>query len=268
MKSPTAVVADLKKCGKEAMAYVIFSRVQKLSQIYLIDKLYEEKWKTSDSSMGELITSEASSLNRPRIPEEDFKILSLNILSLQKHYPEVVKLLETMRPSVLCLQETWIPPQSVGFKVPGYEVQLNSVGRGRGIATYFKAGSTPRSDLNEVDCQLTAISCKDFDVVNVYRSSSCQDISSLLLRIISEAPAIVCGDFNIDLRKNGSQQRKIISSMRCFGFEQLVKESTHDKGGLLDHVYVSEELKSRITIEKKCVRFSDHDLIVIKFFLN
>ena len=223
MKYPTAVVADLKKCGKEAMAYVIFSRVQKLSQIFLIDKLYEEKWNTSDSSMGELVTSEASALNRPRIAEEDFMILSLNILSLQKHYPEVVKLLETMKPSVLCLQETWIPPQSVGYKVPGYEVQLNSVGRGRGIATYFKAGFTPRSDLSEVDCQITAISCKDFDVVNIYRSSSCKDISSQVAKVFNDGPAIICGDFNIDLMKNGSQQKNILSSMRSLGHKDKDK---------------------------------------------
>ena len=266
MKFPTAVVADLKKCGHDAQVYVILSRAQKLSQIFLIDKLYEEKWKVSDSSMGELIRSEASSLNRRRIAEEDFKILSLNIQSLQKHYPEVVKMLETLKPSVLCLQETWIPHSSTGYTIPGYKAHFNSVGRGKGIATYFKENFSHRSDITEDDCQITAISSKDFDVLNVYRSSSCPDISSLLPSVITEGPSIVCGDFNIDLRKNGSQHRRIISSMRSLGFEQLVEGSTHDKGGLLDHVYVSEDLKSRIIIEKKCVSFSDHDMISIKLF--
>ena len=72
MKFPTAVVADLKKCGHDAQVYVILSRAQKLTQIFLIDNLYEEKWKTSDSSMGELIRSEASALNGQRICDEEF----------------------------------------------------------------------------------------------------------------------------------------------------------------------------------------------------
>ena len=91
MKDPTAVVADLKKVRNEAQVYVILSRAQKLSQIFLIGKLWEDKWKTSESALSELRSSEATAINRPQVEDIEVKIISLNILSLQKHFCEVQK---------------------------------------------------------------------------------------------------------------------------------------------------------------------------------
>ena len=53
IKQPTAVVVDLKYARNEAQVYVMLSRAQSLSQIYIIDKLHEEKWHASRSGLKE-----------------------------------------------------------------------------------------------------------------------------------------------------------------------------------------------------------------------
>ena len=81
---------------------------------------------------------------------------------------------------------------------------------------------------------------------------------------MSNRPTLICGDFNIDLKKSGSRQKKLDLKMKENSMVQLVQGSTHAKGGLLDHVYVQEDLQSRILIKKRSVRFSDHDMIIIE----
>ena len=266
MENPTAVVADLKKVRCEAQVYVILSRAQRLTQIFLIGKLWEEKWKTSESALRELRSSEATALNRPQIEVNTLKIISLNILSLQKHFCEVQKILEFLDPDVMCLQETWLQPsaESSQYLHPGYRVHLNSVGRGKGVAVFQKEEFIFQEDVSQNDCQITKVSSPSLDVINVYRSDGCKDLESLLPTSMSERPSLICGDFNIDLKKSGPKQKKLDLKMKENSMIQLVTGSTHAKGGLLDHVYATEDLEKRITIQKRSVRFSDHDMIIIE----
>ena len=46
-------------------------------------------------------------------------------------------------------------------------------------------------------------------------------------------------------------------------FHQLVVESTHEKGSILDQVWINAPLADKIKVEQTCLRFSDHDMIKI-----
>ena len=75
-------------------------------------------------------------------------------------------------------------------------------------------------------------------------------------------PTILTGDTNIDILKDSG--KLFVEFMKHLGFTQLVKNPTHDQGGLLDHVYVTQDLLERVSVSQTGIYFSDHQLITIK----
>ena len=75
-------------------------------------------------------------------------------------------------------------------------------------------------------------------------------------------PTILTGDTNIDISKDSGKH--FVDFMKDLGFSQLVQLPTHEKGGLLDHVYVTQDLIERVAVSQTGVYFSDHQLITIK----
>ena len=79
---------------------------------------------------------------------------------------------------------------------------------------------------------------------------------------------IIVGDFNINLKKEGSKQSNLLKFMEQCGLHQHITNSTHqsenEEASLIDHVYASSQISPRIKIEKKCVQFSDHDVLFVK----
>ena len=48
------------------------------------------------------------------------------------------------------------------------------------------------------------------------------------------------------------------------GFHQLVQNPTHERGGLIDHVYVNDALfADQPFVTQRSVYYSDHDAIVL-----
>ena len=90
IKQPTSVVVDLRYARNEAQVYVMLSRAQSLSQIYIINNLYEEKWRASRSGLKEFDLGLENAINVDKQDEEkQFEILSLNVLSLRKHIQDL-----------------------------------------------------------------------------------------------------------------------------------------------------------------------------------
>ena len=75
-------------------------------------------------------------------------------------------------------------------------------------------------------------------------------------------PTILTGDTNIDISRESGEQ--FVEFMKNLGFTQLVKFPTHDKGGVLDHVFVTQDLLEKVSVTQTAVYFSDHQLITIK----
>ena len=74
---------------------------------------------------------------------------------------------------------------------------------------------------------------------------------------------LITGDMNLCLKKLPSNEitRRLLEK----GFCQLVSESTHIKGGLIDHVYWLDSAKKwkKPNVERYSVCYSDHDILLI-----
>ena len=147
-------------------------------------------------------------------------------------------------------------------------MSLNSRGRGKGIATYFVEPFEETQSYNHSDCQVTKICSEDIEIINLYRSQEHKNIEQLIFPIIDlKKKTIVVGDTNLnfEMQKNQNFVKMMTEDLK---FEQLVTRPTFDrlpnfKPSLLDHVYVSPDLKNKVKVKQKCLGFNDHDLLII-----
>ena len=198
--------------------------------------------------------------------KKPFEIVSLNISSLKKHFIDLERRYLNKAIDCLCLQETWLSENdnAAFYEISKVIPHLNSVGRGRGIATYSSSDFVLRGEfISEPDCQLIKVSCEKFDIVNVYRSQECTVFKEKVKYVVDPLRStILTGDTNIDILKDSGKH--FVEFMKDLGFTQLVKFPTHDQGGLLDHVYVTQDLIERVSVSQTGIYFSDHHLITIK----
>ena len=122
--------------------------------------------------------------------------------------------------------------------------------------------------INNADCQMTKVGSKDIEIINLYRSQECRNIETLVKTLIEPTKkTILVGDTNINFQHQKKQ--KVVKMMtEDLGFQQLGTQPTFDRlptfyPSLLDHVYVSSDLRELVKIEQKCVYFSDHDVILV-----
>ena len=254
------------------MVYVMLSRAQTLDQIVILDGLYTDQrgWTPHQSAIDEMDSSEKKAINVHKFEETELRIMSLNVLSLANNFIETSRKIESTKCAVACLQETWLEKtdREENYQIENYDLSLNSRGRGRGIATYFKEPFIEIESINNSDCQITKISSEDIDIINLYRSKECRDIEQLIHPLIDlKKKTILVGDTNLnfEMQKNQRFVKMMIEDLR---FEQLVARPTFDrlpnfKPSLLDHVYVSPDLKEMVKVEQKCLGFNDHDILLI-----
>ena len=147
----------------------------------------------------------------------------------------------------------------VGDMIP----TLNSVGQGKGLATYYSSPFKLAQHYCLENCQLTKISSDKLDVINVYRSAQCTNFEDELESIMNvKKRTIVCGDTNINVGPDPDKSSSsLVHFMSSRGFTQLVSGSTHDKGGTIDQVFVNLTLKENDKVIKTRMPFSDHDQI-------
>ena len=257
----------------------MLSRAQTIEQIHIMGSLYRDVagWRPDPSALAELESSKINAINTAEETEVDnevdeLRILCLNVNRLRVHFNDVARAVQAASsPAAICLQETWLDE---GGDVERYQLQnmkliVNSQGDGRGLATYFADKFKVADSINTSSCQITRISSNKIDVINIYRSKDCsmEEFAVMLFNIINNMDKskklIVCGDFNIKYSEETSNSfvRKIIDE---YHYEQLVKVPTHNRGNIIDHVYVSPGLQGRVEVDKTCVYFSDHDLLTIK----
>ena len=142
-----------------------------------------------------------------------------------------------------------------------------NVGKGKGIATYFKAGVFEHvKDVKELNMQITKFTSSDIDTINVYRSSNGNSLSlfNYLVEMINkEKPTLITGDFNICfLTHSGNRMSK---GLRTMGFSQLVGEATPLRGGHIEHAHWrhDNEVWKDPELELYSPYYSDHDALCI-----
>ena len=112
-----------------AITYVMLSRICSLSQLYILEEFDETKMYPSQIAMEELERLKQISQNN-------------NLTDWEKENDEILKIysLNLKSDDIICLQENWLEDDmsTEEFAIPNYELKLNSNGKGKGIAIYFK----------------------------------------------------------------------------------------------------------------------------------
>ena len=262
---PNKVILDLRSVKEPAMGYVMFSRPQRIDQVFIFEKFESSKIFPSESAMEELERLKVEALNekeKGRI--EGTVIQSLNIRSLMKHHA-ALRNDSRVKAKVIALQETWcnLEQTASSLEIPGYSLHLLSCGRGKGIATYFTDEFQVTGAINRNNYQISKVSSANFDVINVYCSQSLnkaeflRDLGSLAGPLRT---GFIVGDFNIDFFQD--QKDAIVSKILSRGFQQLVDHPTHMEGGLLDHVY-HKGLSWEPKVDLQFPYYTDHSLISV-----
>ena len=78
-----------------------------------------------------------------------------------------------MKSDIICLNETWEEDDYIRdeFKIPHYELHLNSKGKGKGVATYYRKDIFKHDyDVKEDYMQLSKFTSHMLDIILLYRS--------------------------------------------------------------------------------------------------
>ena len=269
IKKPLKVALDIASVFDDAQSHVMLSRVEELDQIYILEKLPEEKIRASPKALAELQVMNEKSMNKNPIPweqenENDIRITFLNIMNLKNNYDDMVKDTTLMRSTIVAVSETWLKTNE-SLEIMGFKEHLNSVGPGKGIALFIKDDTFQhRSDITEENMQITLIGSNELDVIIVYRSEqghTLQLIQHLGDLIIPGKAIIICGDFNICYRE--TRNNRVTKFLNQLGFSQLMKKPTHIRGRTIDHLYFREGsvIQENPIILRYSPYYSDHDAI-------
>ena len=269
--SPQKVVIDLRSVFEAAQAYVMKSRVQELEQLYILEDLNEDKIYANHKALEEIDRLIKVSINKNPTEWDEandgskVKISFLNCRSMKKKFEHIRKDKSLHQSDVLILTETWLDENHTlndEYEISGYMSNLNIIGRGRGIATYFKPPYEHINNVNSEGYSITKLEAENMDIIGIYRSQE-GNVTSLIKELDSlitvGKTTVVGGDFNICAIAHPNNY--ITKSLEERGFTQIVGKSTHIEGGLIDHVYFIQGDASKLSysIEDFAKYYSDHD---------
>ena len=292
--SPSKVAIDLRSVFGPNQAYVMLGRIQELNQLYIIGSLPENKITVDKEALSQLAILKAKSINQnPPIWEKTLhmsnKVSYHNIHSLKDKFEDVQadKLLAFA--DIILFGETWLETTVGSEELPalcqsinsdfnlnsdgsslnlrGYTLHLNSSGRGRGLAAYFKDDKfTVKQDIRKDDLQLTVLDSVNLSVVGLYRSNSDITLSYYLIEVIpSSGDCVVIGDFNICSNKQPNHEAFV--TLRELGFHRVTAEATHIDGGHLDQIWLrTESFKNDVTVYSPYYTAKDHDSLLLTLF--
>ena len=257
------------------MAYVMLSRVQNISQLFILEDLPEKAFRTNSKCLSELERLTNISVNKnPPLWEKNIlnnlKIAVLNCHSILDKIEHIKADRTIWFADVVCLSETWLKNDEMNeqLNLPGFSIAANSYGaeRGKGILTYFKPEVfSHQIDIKERDVQITLISSQEMDIISVYRSSSNKSLIKHLSTIINpQRPVLICGDFNFCYKEQN--QNNIAQFLKYNGFSQHVLEATHIDGGHLDQVYFKDESRRTaidVLMYSPYYTAKDHDALLL-----
>ena len=160
------------------------------------------KFYASNQSLNELNRLNRVSLNNyPPVWEQNIesslKIVALNCQSLKEKVIELQNDPTILFGDVLCLSETWQKTDIVHeeLNVSGYELHLNSIGVGKGLATYTKPDKAIHIlDIKKLQYQITKLRSPEIDIISVYRSQGAKNVDMVndLKSVINNEKTTIC----------------------------------------------------------------------------
>ena len=266
---PNKSVCDFRTVFQAAQSYVMLSRVESLHQLFILGSLPDNKFYASHQALTELERlNKVSVNNNPPVWEQKFqwclKIAALNCQSLKEKIIDLQNDPILLFGDIICVSETWQKTNIVNeeLNIAGYELHLNSVGEGKGLATYFKPEKADHvKDITQTKFQVTKLSTPEIDIISVYRSQGANNIHlvhELISAINSEKTSIICGDFNLCFADD--KINVLMKRLQDQGFCQLVKSATHIRGGHIDHVYSNHDHKKfEVDVMMYSPYYTSHD---------
>ena len=223
-----------------------------------------------------------------------FKFFFWNARSLLNKIDQTRLLIEEKRPSIFCINETWlktqIPDSMLSLKdytlIRSDRTFKNTLGytRGGGLALYVKNGinfvnldSQPHTssgaDLEVQTVRINRKLTRPMYIISIYRppTGNIETMYNLLTELLSslddldKATIIMGGDFNIDFHKPKSHGVQAIKKLsKKFALETQIKDPTRPlyNDSTLDQILTNSKIiKSSGTLE---INMSDH----VPIFIN
>ena len=270
---PLKVALDVKNIFEEAQGYVMFSRVQELNQLYIIDEFNPNKIYPSTKALKELDRMNLISMNSnpclwQKEDEYTLKVVTLNCAGIKPHYQDIECDQKLKRADLICLIETSLLSSDDEEQYPlmGYSKNFIKIGLGKGIGSYYNRNKvTKEQDIQYEALQVSKFINREIDVICLYRSqiaSSTTLLKELTKLFNVQKPTLIMGDFNTCYREN--LNNKLVQGLLNLGFQQLIHEPTHIRGRTIDHAYIlNPKQRLRLTVERYSPYYSDHDAICI-----
>ena len=164
---------------------------------------------------------------------------------------------------MICFQETWLDDKYDDlneFEIEDYQSDFIIMGRGRGIATYYKKQFTTDIEVNEKNLQIRKLKSDTVDIIVLYKSQeeTLNNLEKILINIVdTDKPTVIIGDFNTNFLDK--EDRKARTFLKANSFEKLVNGPTHKDGNCLDQAFVRDVQKvNKYSIQVEGKYYSDH----------
>ena len=208
VSKPMSLVVDMRSAREPSQAYVMLSRIQELNQLFIIEELPVTKLKPSDIAMKEVARLDTVSLNNNRPKwftekQDHLNVSYLNTQSLNKHFLDMQGDATLQLSDIICVAETWrtdVTDDDPAYSLEGYSCHFVHIGRGKGLATYFRESFSHVTDVAKPHYQISKFETDHVEIISVYRSQSAcvedlvQDIKTITDK---DKITVVLGDFNI-----------------------------------------------------------------------
>jgi hypothetical protein len=169
------------------MCYVILSRIVCIAQLHLL-KFNPAKIYCNEDAKAEALSIKARALNMQfniwnQKQRNCFKISSLNIRSLQKHFQDLKDDTFLQQSDILCVNETWLvdDPHTNLESFHGY--YLNT--RSKGIALFTKEVPGNIRKFHNETMSLIFGEYKLFDLLSVYRFSEVSNLEEFTTQVLN-----------------------------------------------------------------------------------
>ena len=274
VKSPRKVAVDLRTVWGASQAYVMLGRVQKLDQLFIIGALPRSKIYCDKFALDELSKMKQRSLNEnPQVWEQKshqhLKIAYHNIHSLQNKIDDVQSDKILAFSDVLIFGETWLPESVDTVILANFKDHLNSWGRGKGLAIYYKEDeATVQKLYTDKHLQISAVLNSTIEILGFYRSADDDNFISALTSWIQPVKSyLLIGDMNICSKTY--PDHKVFKALGNLGFKLISNQSTHILGGYIDQVWIKPQTEDcsdySISLYSPVYNCTDHDAILVSF---
>lgn len=198
-------------------------------------------------------------------PQDKFKILHMNIRSIQKNYDEFLLFLSHLPDfDVIVLTETHILNEISIFNIDGYDLIYNNgtYNKNDGVILYVKHGFKHShsiiklSEINAIELKIK-YNKEPITITALYKSPNLcpktfnKNLNTYLNNNKKENFHIITGDINIDLLSNIDYVEQYKNTLHTFGFVSYINQITRPKSKTcLDHFFMKNSRKSDIPNEE------------------